>query len=208
LFTGVAAGTYIIGVGDIDGCIETQMVSVNSATADLSNMINATVSAVAVCPGSEVLLNASSGFDTYSWTGSNISNTIIPNPSAIPDLALNMYIIDVTAGSCTGSDTLYVITADSLCTVSTNVTNAFSPDDDGVNDTWFVEAVAASPNNKVFIYNRWGDVLREFTNYDNQSVVWDGKSASGVVLPTGTYYYIIELQDTSERLSGWVYITK
>ena len=42
-------------------------------------------------------------------------------------------------------------------------------------------------------------------NYDNVSVVWDGKAENGDELPDGTYFFVIEMGTKSEK--GWVELT-
>lgn len=66
--------------------------------------------------------------------------------------------------------------------------NAFTPNDDGVNDLFiplrcprFVQKV------EFLVYNRWGKLV--FESNDNIDLEWDGKNKNGSVLPTGTYYY-------------------
>ena len=84
------------------------------------------------------------------------------------------------------------------------VYNAFSPNEDGTNDLWIIDGISTQPN-KITIYNRWEDVVQEFEDYDNSTVVWDGTNKNGKPLPDGTYFYVIELDD--ETLTGWVQIT-
>ena len=95
------------------------------------------------------------------------------------------------------------ITVDPLA----NVYTAFSPNGDGTNDTWVIDDLDLYLNNSVTVFNRWGDELVTFTNYDNLDVVWDGTSANGQKLGGGTYFYIIKLED-GRTTSGWVQIVK
>ena len=67
----------------------------------------------------------------------------------------------------------------------------FSPNNDGSNDTWQIDFIDQFPNCTVEIYNRWGELLFESVGYQEP---WDGTYSGGVV-PTGTYYYAIELND-------------
>lgn len=84
------------------------------------------------------------------------------------------------------------------------VFNAFSPDGDGVNEEWFIPAVESNPENTVTIFNRWGDRLIQFQNYNNADVVWTGTSEDGDELASGTYFYAIEFTDGSAPVTGWV----
>ena len=86
--------------------------------------------------------------------------------------------------------------------------NVFSPDEDGTNDTWILPITGDYSNNVVTIFNRWGDQIASFENYNNIDVVWNGKYASGVNVPAGTYFYTVELLDYGTTKSGWVQIVR
>lgn len=86
------------------------------------------------------------------------------------------------------------------------INNAFSPNGDGVNDTWVINILDGTTPNNVKILNRYGDVLVSFENYDNVNVVWDGTNKSGNALPSGVYFY--EIQVEGEVVTGWVNISK
>jgi gliding motility-associated-like protein len=76
------------------------------------------------------------------------------------------------------------------------VYNGLTPDGDGYNDYLlikYVGVVEGSAENTVKIFNRWGTAVYEARNYDNQSVVFNGTTADGKELPTGTYFYTISL---------------
>jgi gliding motility-associated-like protein len=66
------------------------------------------------------------------------------------------------------------------------------------NDDWEVVSLdAVYPDNVVRIYNRWGSLIFEHIStpgnpYDQNR--WDG-TYDGEVLPVGSYYYVIELND-------------
>ncbi|MGY6561345.1 MAG: T9SS type B sorting domain-containing protein [Luteibaculaceae bacterium] len=70
--------------------------------------------------------------------------------------------------------------------------NVISPNGDGVNDTWILEG-DLSRIQKVLVFNRWGKTVYEASGYSNDAP-WDGRHNGGN-LPTGTYFYIIELQE-------------
>ncbi|MFV0564195.1 MAG: gliding motility-associated C-terminal domain-containing protein [Flavobacteriaceae bacterium] len=86
--------------------------------------------------------------------------------------------------------------------------NAFSPNGDGKNDTFFIEDIELFENT-LKIYNRWGHLVYEAKNYKND---WNGSSEFGLVinkgkkLPTGTYFYVLELPVEKEEFSSWLYI--
>jgi len=91
-----------------------------------------------------------------------------------------------------------------------NFPNAFSPNGDGINDTWEITGVAAFPNNKLFIYNRWEQKVFEESNYQNN---WNGTSNIGNSLnanelPNGVYFYLFEESPGGTRYKGFIYLKR
>lgn len=84
------------------------------------------------------------------------------------------------------------------------VFNTFSPNGDGINDTWAIKHIEYYPNCTVNIFSRWGAKMFSSVGYRQQ---WDGQS-SGIPVPTGTYYYVINLKDKSPVKSGWVLVLR
>ncbi len=91
------------------------------------------------------------------------------------------------------------------------VYNEFSPNGDGINDTFVIECIENYPKNKLQICGRWGGVFYEKQGYNND---WDGNSNGVKVvsksneLPVGTYYYVLDLGDGSEPIVGWLYLNR
>ena len=89
--------------------------------------------------------------------------------------------------------------------------NEFSPNGDGVNETFVIDCISRYPNNTLKIYNRWGNIVYEKQGYFNE---FDGTSNGRAViqqeefLPVGTYYYILDLGDGSEAIADWLYINR
>lgn len=82
--------------------------------------------------------------------------------------------------------------------------NAVSPNGDGFNDVFFITGLEDKPENHLQIFNRWGNLVFETTNYRNN---WDGTWDSNKELPDGTYYYIFEYQDENDEtiiLNGYL----
>lgn len=71
----------------------------------------------------------------------------------------------------------------------------FTPNGDGVNETWFIPCIHAFQQNEVIILNRWGQELLHVQGYDNQ---WNG-TINGKPLPDGTYYYILKLHAPTDK---------
>ncbi len=66
--------------------------------------------------------------------------------------------------------------------------NGFSPNDDQMNDTFWIEGLSFYPNNHLVIYNRWGNRVYETLGYQNNwAGTWDEK-----LLPDGVYFYYFD----------------
>jgi gliding motility-associated-like protein len=84
------------------------------------------------------------------------------------------------------------------------VSDGFSPNGDGVNDAFEIENIEDYPNNELIVYNRWGTIVFDMKNYDN---TWDGKSSiTEKILPVGTYFYVLILEDEDDTIKGYVYL--
>ncbi len=80
------------------------------------------------------------------------------------------------------------------------VPNVFTPNQDGFNDIWRVSHVEYFSKAKLKIYDRFGKVV--FHTDDISRFEWNGFS-SGRLLPTGVYWYVIEL-DNQQARTGWI----
>jgi len=92
--------------------------------------------------------------------------------------------------------------------------NGISANADGHNDGFTIENIEGYPKNNLKIFNRWGVLVYEKDGYTN-SEPFEGYSNgratmnAGSKLPQGTYYYILEYQDTAEQPhteKGWLYL--
>ena len=92
-----------------------------------------------------------------------------------------------------------------------NIPEGFSPDGDGINETFVIEGIELYPNNIISIFNRWGVLVYQTTNYQNN---WDGKTQStftigGGELPSATYYYVFDTMDKNVGvLTGYIYLQR
>ncbi len=162
---------------------------------------------VEVCLGSPAEISAFGG-TSYEWT-TNTPLTDATNP-------------DQTIFSLTEEDCIVAIKNNEDCEVldttrisflptsncQIEVFNAFSPNEDGTNDFWYIEHLINFTPNTVYIYNRWGDLLNEFENYDNVTVYWDGTNRNGSALPPGTYFYVVITEDNNQNQGGWVELVR
>ncbi|UII77634.1 T9SS type B sorting domain-containing protein [Flagellimonas sp. HMM57] len=80
--------------------------------------------------------------------------------------------------------------------IDIEIPNFFTPDGDGLNDTWIPENLEAFPNVLMIIFDRYGRELYRMGYGDSG---WDGAYQNSD-LPTGDYWHIIKLQgETDDR---------
>jgi len=147
-------------------------------------------------------LQASGTGDIPAFTPINTTNTtVIAKITVVP-----MPVISDTLG-CSGVPITFTITIEpSANNIAQTlvIPNTFTPNGDGINDTWVIKSLENYPNCTVEIYNRWGEKLYSSIGY---AIPWDG-TYKGANLPVGTYYYIINLKNGVNAISGWVAIIK
>ncbi|MDO5977441.1 T9SS type B sorting domain-containing protein [Flavivirga spongiicola] len=64
----------------------------------------------------------------------------------------------------------------------------FTPNGDGTNDTWNIRGIANQPNAKIYIYDRYGKLLKQLRP---TSPGWDG-TFNGTLMPTNGYWFTVE----------------
>lgn len=87
------------------------------------------------------------------------------------------------------------------------VYNAVSPDGNGLNETFILQYINILPDaahNRVSIFNRWGDMVFEIADYNNNDRVFKGTGKGGQELPSGTYYYKIEFSGGRKTKTGYL----
>lgn len=128
-----------------------------------------------------------------------LNNDKIERPVSSP-LADITYTLTVTnPGGCTGSDMVFV-----KVLKGPKIPNTFTPNGDGINETWRIEYLDTYPENRVQVFTRTGQLVFESRGYKTP---WDG-TARGRSLPSDTYYYIIEPGNGRKPLTGYVTILK
>lgn len=93
----------------------------------------------------------------------------------------------ISKGTCVAYDTAVIrVEIPSFLIVP----NIFTPNDDGVNDVFFLNA-ANLTDIKMDIYDRWGHLVY---NYDGKAtnLVWDGTNKSGQKLADGVFFYFLK----------------
>lgn len=149
----------------------------------------------------------------YLWTPA----TLCPNNdcSELAGLPADTFKVDVVISYSNSvgalkTDTLKtgnVIITDSGAPCEITVFTGITANGDGDNDVFTIKNIDEFPNNRVTIYNRWGQQMADIKNYNNVTNPWPSKDKLDNLLPS-TYFYILELGDGSKPIKGWVELIK
>ena len=150
-----------------------------------------------IAAGGSTQLNATGG-TTYEWSPtSGLSGNTIPDPIAQPN-ETTVYTVATVINGCIYEDALTVDVVRLVRPV-----NTFTPNGDGINDTWDLPELVGYPQADVSIFDRWGQRVYHSIGYREP---FDGKN-----LPTATYYWYIQLNDgkgKSDPYTGYVTIVR
>lgn len=191
VFASMEAGVYTFIVKDAYGCqTEFTGVVINQPPPIL---VDAGPDQT-VAYGQSVVLEATTttlGVTTIQWTpGTYLSCTDCMQPTATPTFNTT-YVITITdADGCQASDTVNV-----WVDIDFNVPNAFSPNEDGLNDVFNISTDLLISYD-IRIFDRWGEEVFHSTDIN---IGWDG-TVGGLPQEIGTYVYVIRSTTTLNTL--------
>jgi gliding motility-associated-like protein len=157
----------------------------------------------------KVILEGGSGTLDGKGTGNNISFLWTPNkwlftntdtvPVVTPQDDITYTLTVTSADGCKATDQVFV-----KVLKAPTVPNVFSPNGDGINDTWEIPYLESYAGATINVYNTYGQIVYQSINYKK---AWDG-SFKGKPLPVGTYYYIINPKNGRKQMAGYVDIVR
>ncbi len=197
-----SAGSYYVVATSGCGIFVSDTVTVSINALPVVSLID---TASTTCDSS-IVLTAAGGI-SFMWSpSSSLNNPTLAAPTASP-LESTIYIVAVTdSNGCVATDTISV---DVTC-ITLTIPGGFSPNGDGYNDVFVISKIEDYPDNMLRIFNRWGNMVYEMHDYDNS---WNGTSnvsmlMNGNPLPDGTYYYVLDLGNGNEILTGYIVLRR
>ena len=196
IYTGLASGMYEISATDANGCVESR--GIYLLEPEKLTMSFETVNPS--CKGNndgQIHLAAMGGTAPYmyGWFERYSDQPVI---GALYQGQYTVSVVD--ANKCSSSADIYLEDNYVDCL---KIPNVFTPNGDGVNDTWIIGNIEMFPDAHIYVFNRWGQLLYKANGSDDS---WDGKIRGGQMAPAGVYMYIIELHTNKEAYKGTVTI--
>lgn len=190
-----------------EGCIGPPN-RVNISVAPIPS-IEAVATITSLIKGETSMLSANFNPDSVNaaslrWEpAEDLSQPTAQSTQATPQKTTTYTVYAESVNGCQLSDTVTIYVAEKF-----PVTNAFSPNGDGYQDTWEIHNLDQDKysNCKIMVYNGWGNQVFYSEGY-GKNKEWDGTS-NGQPLPAGTYYYTIILNESQEPLRGALFIMR
>ncbi len=182
----LSSGNYSLQVSDANGCKTQSVITISQPVEALQSLITDSVKATCGNNNGSLFASTAGGTQQYNYLWLPVYNT----SNNLQNASSGNYTLYTTDGNgC--QDTLTVFLG---CDLPIKVPQLFSPNADGKNDYFVIEGLENFPNNHISIYNRWGNLIYEKENYQNN---WNGswtignKTTKGI-LPAATYFIVLD----------------
>lgn len=186
-------------VVSVDGCVFTH------TEEELITIYNQPFASFSVSPQTIVLpnttadfLNQSLGSTEFSWvinatdtiSGSDITYSFPEVPGVYP-----VTLFASNPWGCADSISRQILVIEEFTLF---VPNAFTPDEDGINEVFRVQGIDVDENHfELMIFNRWGEVVHRSDDFNG---VWNGAHNNGShYVPDGVYFYRIETRSKTTQ---------
>jgi gliding motility-associated-like protein len=158
------------------------------------------------------IVDDASRIGIVGWRKSTNQWVSISNATAVGDLSGGF----VSSSSFIPDDYEVITFADNLGEASEFIsTDNFlvTPNGDGINDALEIPEIALSPNNSIYIFDRYGLKVFEMQNYTNTEFTGKATTNNFVIskddgLPSGVYFYILSLDDLNLDFQGFLYLAR
>ncbi|WP_226064030.1 T9SS type B sorting domain-containing protein [Kaistella polysaccharea] len=177
------AGLYKINVTAANGCTFSTEFNVKPYIVPVitSVILNGKIFTVTATGDKPIL---------YSSDGINFQPSNTFNADNLP-FGVNTFYVKFQGSECIGDPKSGL-----------KLQNAFTPNSDGINDTWIIDGLTLFKGEKLNlkVYNRYQEKIYE--EESSTRLEWDGKTLSRVVA-TDSYWYVLTLPDGTVY-TGWV----
>ncbi len=173
VFNVTVPGVYGVEVISSSGCRGTKEIEIAEgigATITELNIEDRTVTVIATSDAMPLQYS----LDGENWQDSNVFTNVVGGK----------YVVYVrNASGCITSREFAIF----------NIPTMFTPNGDGINDTWIIPGIESYPGSSVEIYDRAGRLLVDKRIESN--VIWDGFYGNSKKAASTDYWYVIKLTD-------------
>lgn len=143
--------------------------------------------------GNKAYFSASKGTPSYTFVVKDTSDNETEVSDHITDLAYGNYTVYVVdQNQCQSAEKGFFISKVVYPAMF------FTPDGDGINDTWKILNIEEFDRFSIKIITREGKLIKE---YKNSYTPWDG-TAFGKNMPSGDYWYMMSYPETDQFYTG------
>jgi gliding motility-associated-like protein len=180
---------YLMIAKDIHGCTDSQLVKVAVHSATIITMPDS----VNIYPGEVYHIQPETNALYFKWfPPSGLSADNISDPLANPQVRTRYFVTATTENGCSLADSIDILVKQTVV----DIPNAFTPNGNGVNNTFKPSKRGIVQLKSFNIFNRWGQKVFESTNIDKG---WDG-TFNDKPQPLGVYIYTIEAVTDSGQI--------
>ena len=186
------AGTYSVIVTDgVTTCSNSAVLVVSQSSVSAAFIADPSAG---ISPLDVNFTNQSIGATGYSWTFGDTNNntSTATDPNHIYQAGTYTVVLIATAGPCSDTASAVIIVEEGL---SLQVPNVFTPNNDGVNDVFTIQATGVK-NIDLQIFNRWGLKVYSFSG---PKAGWDGIEENGKAATAGTYFYFVKVTGFDDK---------
>jgi len=191
-------GIYNLHVEDANHCVNDTSVAVSQPAPLSATWISQGPSCIGNNDG-YIELTVTGGTAPYSFTWGTGTSPV----EYISGLVEGQYLITILDSMACEAEVgpITIIDVQEDCI---RIPNAFTPNADGVNDTWIIDNIDMYPRAYIEVFNRWGQCIFEAKGSEDP---WDG-TYNGKIVPTGPYIYVVNLFNGDEAYTGIVTVVK
>jgi gliding motility-associated-like protein len=211
----LTGGNYYLNITDENGCTSLPQDTFVPSVIQINPFMS---SVGAICKDdntgeARVFVKQGTGTPPYQfdWDFESMEEqtdfTPVDSFSVIKGLFPGLYYVNITdAMGCIVRDSIEVKSNPNICI---SPYRAFSPNGDDTNEYWEIENIGLYPEAVVSIYDRNGSQIFRRRNYQNAELeAFNGENENGYPLPSGTYYFIIDLDNGDDVFKGTLTIVR
>ena len=196
----LAPGNYTVEVTNEDFCSADSSFTLTEPNPIVIMMIDSVGSECGEENG-YLTVSASGGQGGFSYAWNNGTNG-----QTNSGIDAGNYTVTVTDAAGCSVNELFDLGCTELIPIV--VPQLVTPNNDGKNDTWIIQNIEQYPEIKVWVYNRWGNLVYESQPYLND---WNGYYTEGAnvngPLPASTYFYLIDtMKKSQDPIKGYLEI--